>query len=336
MNRKEFLQKTALTGMGLSLLSTTNAEAKVKKPILPLPETCVLIPAETAGPFPLDLTDNTYFFRQDIREDRAGVPYHIRLKVLGVDNCLPMQNVRVHIWHCDKDGNYSGYNSEAGLTYCRGYQITDANGEVSFITVFPGWYNGRVWHIHFQVYVSSMYAATSQFTVNHDTVNEIYNNNAALYTKGEDPLSPETDFLLADSYLHQMGSLAFDEELGMYSTYFEAAVQGEGMLGVGHTELQTAAVCALGQNAPNPYTNDTVVPYTIKQPATVSIALWNMQGQQIATLINQQYHPAGKYEIAVNPLQLGLSLGNYVYQLTVVNSQGTFTIPKLMSYMGKL
>ena len=70
-----------------------------------------------------------------------------------------MPNVRVNIWHCDKDGNYSGYQSQQGLTYLRGYQMADANGEVEFITVFPGWYNGRTCHIHFQVYVSETYAA---------------------------------------------------------------------------------------------------------------------------------------------------------------------------------
>ena len=60
-----------------------------------------------------------------------------------------MQNVRVNIWHCDKDGLYSGYNTETSLTYLRGYQFTDANGEVEFITIFPGLYTGRTCHIHF-------------------------------------------------------------------------------------------------------------------------------------------------------------------------------------------
>ena len=117
---------------------------------------CVLVPSETPGPFPLDLTENTFFFRQDIREDRAGVPLRQKIRIVGADNCDPMPNVRVNIWHCDRDGDYSGYAAmgSEGQNYCRGYQMTDANGECEFLTIFPGWYPGRTTHVHFQVHVS--------------------------------------------------------------------------------------------------------------------------------------------------------------------------------------
>lgn len=113
---------------------------------------------------------------------------HLKLRVIGSENCLPMNNVRVNIWHCDKDGLYSGYSQQnnqgqAGQTYLRGYQFADANGEVQFETIFPGWYNGRICHIHFQVYVSSVYAAISQLTFPLDIKNKIYTDNSSLYTK---------------------------------------------------------------------------------------------------------------------------------------------------------
>ena len=75
------------------------------------------MPSETAGPFPLDLSANEYFFRQDIREDRVGVQMRQKVRIIGAGNCQPMPGVRVNIWHCDRDGNYSGYNTEEGLTY---------------------------------------------------------------------------------------------------------------------------------------------------------------------------------------------------------------------------
>jgi protocatechuate 3,4-dioxygenase beta subunit len=37
------------------------------------------------------------------------------------------------------------------LTFCRGIQMTGADGSVSFQTVFPGFYMGRTNHIHFKV-----------------------------------------------------------------------------------------------------------------------------------------------------------------------------------------
>lgn len=40
------------------------------------------------------------------------------------------------------------YSSE---NFLRGRQTTDANGQVSFISIFPGWYSGRAPHIHIEV-----------------------------------------------------------------------------------------------------------------------------------------------------------------------------------------
>ena len=36
--------------------------------------------------------------------------------------------------------------------FLRGRQTTDANGQVTFTSIFPGWYNGRATHIHVHVY----------------------------------------------------------------------------------------------------------------------------------------------------------------------------------------
>ncbi|MBV8714666.1 MAG: hypothetical protein JOZ65_06315 [Chloroflexi bacterium] len=40
-----------------------------------------------------------------------------------------------------------------GETFLRGLQVTDANGTVQFTTLYPGWYSGRVNHIHMKVHV---------------------------------------------------------------------------------------------------------------------------------------------------------------------------------------
>lgn len=41
-----------------------------------------------------------------------------------------------------------------GENYLRGVQVTNASGQVSFTTVFPGCYTGRYPHTHFEVYSS--------------------------------------------------------------------------------------------------------------------------------------------------------------------------------------
>src|SRR4029453_12508100 len=38
---------------------------------------------------------------------------------------------------------------ENGDRFCRGAQLSNSDGVVSFRTLYPGWYNGRAIHIHF-------------------------------------------------------------------------------------------------------------------------------------------------------------------------------------------
>jgi hypothetical protein len=45
--------------------------------------------------------------------------------------------------------------------YLRGVQVTDANGQVTFTTIFPACYNGRWPHMHFEVYPSLASATSS-------------------------------------------------------------------------------------------------------------------------------------------------------------------------------
>lgn len=42
--------------------------------------------------------------------------------------------------------NYTSYH------FLRGRQTTNASGQVSFTSVFPGWYDGRATHIHVHIY----------------------------------------------------------------------------------------------------------------------------------------------------------------------------------------
>lgn len=122
---------------------------------------CVVTPAQTEGPYFVD----ERLQRADVRVDptdgtvRAGVPLKLRLAVNRVDGseCRPVPGALVDIWQCDALGVYSDVNDFQGLfdtrgrKFLRGYQITDANGEVEFVTVYPGWYSGRAVHIHFKV-----------------------------------------------------------------------------------------------------------------------------------------------------------------------------------------
>lgn len=112
---------------------------------------CVLTPGQEEGPFYIDLAQ----VRQDIVEDRPGVPLALTLAVVDANACEPIRDAAVDIWHCDALGVYSGEPSEGteGETYLRGIQLTDDNGLAEFATIYPGQYPGRTTHIHLKVHV---------------------------------------------------------------------------------------------------------------------------------------------------------------------------------------
>ncbi len=157
---------------------------------------CARIPSETAGPFPGDgsngpnVLNQTGVVRSDVRSsfagltgEAAGVPLTVRLRMVDAGNdCAPASGLAVYMWHCDRAGRYSLYNT--GVTdqnYLRGVQESDAAGEMSFTTIFPGCYSGRWPHIHFEVFPSLAAAvdernkiATSQLAFPEDACNEAY------------------------------------------------------------------------------------------------------------------------------------------------------------------
>jgi hypothetical protein len=328
MKRKDFLRGFGIAGVG-SILPKPSFSTPVRIPG-PLPPNCVLIPSETAGPFPLDLTENQFYFRQDVREDRAGVRLNLKMKIIGLENCLPMPNVRVNIWHCDKDGNYSGYGNQSGLTYLRGYQLADANGEVNFITIFPGWYPGRTCHIHFQVYVSSVYAAISQLTFPHAAKNIIYTENPSIYTDGVDPVSPNQDGIFSDGYTYQLATLTQDPVTGDYDSYLEVTIQGTGTTALKEAEPETGGQFKLGQNQPNPYLDKTIVPFEMKFPGNAFLEIWDLSGKKRVEL-SKAGLASGHYSFEIKPKNLGLPNAVYVYQLRVENSNGVFRQAKVMT-----
>jgi len=328
MKRKDFLKTVGAGGVIAAIpfeLSARNPDKDSRG------STCVLIPSETPGPFPLDLSDNTFYFRQDVREDRTGAPQYLRMRIIGIQNCEPMANVRVNIWHCDNEGNYSGYGTQAGLTYLRGYQMTDANGEVEFLTAFPGWYPGRVCHIHFQVFVNSSYSAVSQLTFEHVAVNDVYLNNTSQYPDGPDPLSPNSDGVFSNGYSLQLATLEAGEVPEVYFSFLEVTVQGTGSaVGLSHQEMMTSAQFILGQNYPNPFSEKTSVPIELKQDADVTIEIWHTMGNKVHSM-NLGRLNAGEHHILLDFKALGLADASYLYQCIVNNSKGTFTDVKRMT-----
>ena len=336
MKRQDFLKGVGLLGVG-SLLPISKAMADSGTAAAKSTASCVLIPSETEGPFPLDLTtvNSSTYFRSDIRESQTGVLLHLKMKIFGLNNCTPMTNVRVNVWHCNKDGIYSGYNNnmnagDVNATFLRGYQMTNAYGEVEFTTIFPGHYSGRVTHIHFQVYVSSAYKAVSQMTWDVATKNALYSANSTTYN-GVDPQSLSSDNVFSDGTTNQIATLTKNSD-GSYSSYLEVSVQGtgSGSTGMANYEGETGGHFKLGQSFPNPHYGAVTIPFTLNTASDVQIDIYDLQARKVAS-IPQGSLATGEYKVPVDFGALGIASGSYLYQIQAANSQGVFRQAKMMT-----
>jgi protocatechuate 3,4-dioxygenase beta subunit len=181
-------RRDVLAGIGTAALvpvigCTSEPVAASRSRRLIAGETCPVTPRQTEGPFYFD----PRLVRQDIRDGRPGVPLRLRLQIVAASECAPAERARVDIWHCDAAGAYSGYDREAtaGETWLRGTQHSDADGIVSFDTLYPGWYSGRATHIHCKAWMAGGREITSQIYFPDDLSDRLYAESAYAGRGGE-------------------------------------------------------------------------------------------------------------------------------------------------------
>lgn len=199
------------------------------------------IPSETAGPYPAhdDSALNCLRFAGIVRSDMraslntggyagtavaTGVPLTLNLSLTDASNCTNLTGYAVYLWHCDKNGNYSMYSSAiVNETYLRAVQVTDASGQVSFKTIFPGCYDGRMTHMHFEIFptlasaVDNNYSIkTSQLTFPMSAMNAVYATSGYSTSKTNlSKISYATDNVFSDGYSNQLATVTGDVSSGL-------------------------------------------------------------------------------------------------------------------------
>jgi len=178
--------------------------------------TCSLAPEQTEGPFYLDVDS----IRRDIRDGREGLNLRLGVRVRDAERCVPIDQAVVDVWHCDALGAYSSFQSasvgggsDADPRFLRGSQVTNADGIAEFLTVFPGWYEGRTVHVHAKVHLDNATVLTSQLYFPDDV-------GAAVFER-----EPYAQHAGARTLNHEDG--IFDERLLM-----TIVPEGDGYLGL--------------------------------------------------------------------------------------------------------
>jgi protocatechuate 3,4-dioxygenase beta subunit len=190
---------------------------------------CVVAPELTEGPYYLDVDLD----RSDIRANAAdnavadGATLILDWIVSQADGsaCVPMEGVVVDVWHCDALGVYSGVSGNSG-NFLRGFQRTDANGRASFMTIYPGWYQGRAVHIHFKIRTDPEAAAGFEFTSQlffDDELSRTVYATGVYAQKGPQDQSNESDQIFNQSGGATL--LAVTQEGDGYRATFPIAVQ---------------------------------------------------------------------------------------------------------------
>jgi protocatechuate 3,4-dioxygenase beta subunit len=202
-------------------------------------DTCVLAPETVWGPYGVD----GEMVRHDLRESGDGIDFYLDIGVIDVETCEPLPNAALTIWNCNANGFYSGFTgidpdtvelmdgytrradgTTDDETFLRGIQITDSNGMVEFLTLFPGYYASRTTHIHVTVqsdisngtsYSASGVQHLGQLFFEEELLESIYalspyvehQSTLARVTNDEDSLYPTAN---ADGY----GAVISVEQLG--------------------------------------------------------------------------------------------------------------------------
>ena len=188
---------------------------------------CTLTVEQTEGPYYFDADS----IRSDIREDREGTRLRLAIRVRDADSCEALQNAVVDLWHCDALGSYSGFDAASGggpggsrtddEKYLRGAQVTNSDGIVEFVTVYPGWYQGRTVHIHGKVHVDNQTALTTQFFFDDKVSERVYEGSPYSQHSGRDVLNDDDNI--------------FDKSL-----LLDLSREGKGYLGVISLDVRAA------------------------------------------------------------------------------------------------
>lgn len=327
MNRKSFLingvSMLGLAALAPTLLSSSYGDNPEEK------SDCTTSPSETEGPFP---TINPTSLQQvNIVGDRIGVGFEINITIVNTDsNCNPLVGAYVDIWHCDKDGYYSQYGGTSMQTvdytsenFLRGRQQTDATGTVSFVSIFPGWYDSRATHIHVHVYSetgASLLVTQISFPEGSGSAVELVNAASSYgYTQGMTgyTYNAQDNVFSDDSNNSEMCSLTGSVSNGYVLTH-EIRVAAGASAGLNDLDLSAQNISGI---YPTPIESVGSFTIDVNEPVQVTLKVFDLNGKLMST----PYQGFVNSGISTVSFQKGSLLsGIYLYTIVIESNSGIF------------
>lgn len=212
------------------------------------------------------------------------------------------------------DPNVEGFHDD--LDY---YQVTAAAGDTISAETAP--FDGDLWTRDFDAYMYLYDADGNELATNddggqdwHSKITYEVSEDGAYYflVIGQDAAVPPRN---------QDENRITDPARGEYKL---AIARNPGETGTSSEQNELAYEFELRQNYPNPFNPTTTIQYSIGSTADVNLEVYNVIGQRVAVLVNQQQTP-GQYR--VNFDASSLASGLYLYRL---ESAGKVQTQKMM------
>lgn len=295
--RRQFLKNTSLAALSISILPLSGkARAAQQANDECFPST---LDYYGEGPF---YTDNPpeMIDGQLAENGEPGTKMIISGRVHNLDCTEFIPGTIIDVWHADDAGQYDNIGYKL-----RGKTTSNSQGFYLFETIHPGKYlNGGTYrpsHIHFKITPPDADTLTTQLYFEGDPY--IAGDAAASITEGE------------FNATHRIIQLSTNNE-GVQEGLWDIVIDGQGIVGMNNIHVDKGMIYNTG---PNPFRGKLEIKYGIFREAKVSLLVFNLQGQTVATLEERKL-TSGKYTAEWKP-QSSLPGGYYFVALKINEMQ---------------
>jgi protocatechuate 3,4-dioxygenase beta subunit len=300
-NRRQFLRNTTLATLGLGVLPKLSSGRTSQKPSQSEVLNCDKTTLDYYGEGPFYTANPPVLQNNQLADpNEPGTRLILSGRVFNLDCNEWLPDTAIDIWHANDAGAYdnSGFN-------LRGKVTTNSQGIYIFETIKPGKYlNGsqfRPSHIHFKITPPGFNTLITQLYFEGDT--DIPADAAASISSGTYDAT------------HRIIPITLNGN-GVYEGTWDIIINGDGITGTHDIHLDKGILYKI---SPNPFSSRVEIQYGVFRKAKVSLVVFNLEGQLVATLEEQELQPE-KYTAVWEP-EASLPNGYYFIALKINDLQ---------------